>query len=79
MGNSNGNIDAYWMAIDNTLGLQGGFIWDWADQVMSYLLSSHPLPFLMQYSMPCQKMVCIFIDDFCMSKAFICDSLGGSG
>lgn len=32
MGNSNGNIDAYWMAIDNTFGLQGGFIWDWADQ-----------------------------------------------
>ncbi|KAB8085246.1 hypothetical protein EE612_008019 [Oryza sativa] len=32
MGNSNGNIDAYWMAIDNTVGLQGGFIWDWVDQ-----------------------------------------------
>ncbi|CAO1943068.1 unnamed protein product [Urochloa humidicola] len=32
MGNSNGNIDAYWMAIDNTFGLQGGFIWDWVDQ-----------------------------------------------
>ncbi|XP_051228311.1 uncharacterized protein [Lolium perenne] len=32
MGNSNGNIDAYWKAIDSTLGLQGGFIWDWVDQ-----------------------------------------------
>ncbi|KAF7040301.1 hypothetical protein CFC21_050210 [Triticum aestivum] len=32
MGNSNGNIDAYWKAIDNTMGLQGGFIWDWVDQ-----------------------------------------------
>ncbi|XP_025816492.1 uncharacterized protein LOC112893400 isoform X2 [Panicum hallii] len=32
MGNSNGNIDAYWMAIDSTFGLQGGFIWDWVDQ-----------------------------------------------
>ncbi|XP_062208106.1 uncharacterized protein LOC133909612 isoform X2 [Phragmites australis] len=32
MGNSNGNIDAYWVAIDNTFGLQGGFIWDWVDQ-----------------------------------------------
>jgi hypothetical protein len=36
MGNSNGNIDAYWMAIDNTFGLQGGFIWDWVDQVVAY-------------------------------------------
>ncbi|KAK9682803.1 hypothetical protein RND81_10G097500 [Saponaria officinalis] len=32
MGNSNGNIDEYWEAIDNTFGLQGGFIWDWVDQ-----------------------------------------------
>ncbi|XP_078178746.1 glycoside hydrolase family 2 protein isoform X1 [Carex rostrata] len=32
MGNSNGNIDEYWDAIDNTFGLQGGFIWDWVDQ-----------------------------------------------
>uniref|UniRef100_A0A7N0V4Z8 beta-galactosidase n=1 Tax=Kalanchoe fedtschenkoi TaxID=63787 RepID=A0A7N0V4Z8_KALFE len=29
MGNSNGNIHKYWEAIDNTFGLQGGFIWDW--------------------------------------------------
>jgi beta-galactosidase/beta-glucuronidase len=42
MGNSNGNIDAYWKAIDNTMGLQGGFIWDWVDQVMGDLLSSYP-------------------------------------
>ena len=33
MGNSNGNIREYWEAIDNTFGLQGGFIWDWVDQV----------------------------------------------
>ncbi|XP_024021112.1 uncharacterized protein LOC21406722 isoform X1 [Morus notabilis] len=32
MGNSNGNIHEYWEAIDNTFGLQGGFIWDWVDQ-----------------------------------------------
>ncbi|KAJ3676245.1 hypothetical protein LUZ60_003657 [Juncus effusus] len=32
MGNSNGNIDKYWEAIDSTFGLQGGFIWDWVDQ-----------------------------------------------
>ncbi|KAJ0046595.1 hypothetical protein Pint_05265 [Pistacia integerrima] len=31
MGNSNGNLHEYWEAIDNTFGLQGGFIWDWAD------------------------------------------------
>jgi beta-galactosidase len=34
MGNSNGNIDEYWNAIDGTFGLQGGFIWDWVDQVL---------------------------------------------
>ncbi|KAK8919439.1 hypothetical protein KSP39_PZI021197 [Platanthera zijinensis] len=32
MGNSNGNIYEYWKAIDSVVGLQGGFIWDWADQ-----------------------------------------------
>lgn len=32
MGNSSGNIHEYWEAIDNTFGLQGGFIWDWVDQ-----------------------------------------------
>lgn len=35
MGNSNGNIHEYWEAIDSTFGLQGGFIWDWVDQVKS--------------------------------------------
>lgn len=33
MGNSNGSLNEYWEAIDNTFGLQGGFIWDWVDQV----------------------------------------------
>lgn len=33
MGNSSGNIHKYWEAIDRTFGLQGGFIWDWVDQV----------------------------------------------
>lgn len=33
MGNSNGNIHEYWEAIDSTFGLQGGFIWEWVDQV----------------------------------------------
>lgn len=35
MGNSSGNIHEYWEAIDRTFGLQGGFIWDWVDQVMA--------------------------------------------
>ncbi|KAL0397637.1 UNVERIFIED_CONTAM: Beta-galactosidase, partial [Sesamum calycinum] len=34
MGNSTGNIREYWEAIDNTFGLQGGFIWDWVDQAL---------------------------------------------
>lgn len=33
MGNSSGNIHKYWEAIDSTFGLQGGFIWEWVDQV----------------------------------------------
>lgn len=33
MGNSNGNLHKYWEAIDSKFGLQGGFIWDWVDQV----------------------------------------------
>jgi len=41
MGNSNGNIDVYWMAIDNTFGLQGGLIWDWVDEVSPIYF--HPL------------------------------------
>jgi beta-galactosidase len=32
MGNSNGGLADYWEAIEATPGLQGGFVWDWADQ-----------------------------------------------
>jgi beta-galactosidase len=32
MGNSNGSLCDYWHAIEQTHGLQGGFIWDWIDQ-----------------------------------------------
>lgn len=32
MGNSNGSLADYWSVIETTDGLQGGFIWDWADQ-----------------------------------------------
>ncbi len=31
MGNSNGCLADYWEAIENTDGLQGGFIWEWWD------------------------------------------------
>jgi beta-galactosidase len=32
MGNSNGGLAAYWEAFRRYPGLQGGFVWDWADQ-----------------------------------------------
>ena len=32
MGNSTGNLQEYWDAIESNKRLQGGFIWDWADQ-----------------------------------------------
>ena len=32
MGNSPGGLGEYWDVINNTPGLQGGFIWDWVDQ-----------------------------------------------
>lgn len=33
MGNSNGSIVDYWRAFERLNRVQGGFIWDWADQV----------------------------------------------
>ena len=35
MGNSVGNLVDYWDAVYNHDNLQGGFIWDWADQVIA--------------------------------------------
>lgn len=35
MGNSLGNFADYWQAFRNYPRLQGGFIWDWADQAIS--------------------------------------------
>lgn len=32
MGNSVGNLQDYWDAIEKEPQLQGGFIWDWVDQ-----------------------------------------------
>jgi beta-galactosidase len=31
MGNSNGSLADYWDAFENHAGLQGGFVWEWAD------------------------------------------------
>jgi beta-galactosidase len=36
MGNSVGNLQDYWDIIDRYPVLQGGFIWDWADQSLEY-------------------------------------------
>ena len=34
MNNSCGGLDEYWAAIREGEGLQGGFVWDWADQAL---------------------------------------------
>ncbi len=34
MGNSCGDADEYWRVIRSHRGLQGGFVWDWADQAL---------------------------------------------
>ncbi|GFR49336.1 hypothetical protein Agub_g11298 [Astrephomene gubernaculifera] len=34
MGNSTGNLDAYWRAFESHPSLAGGCIWDWADQAL---------------------------------------------
>ncbi len=39
MGNSVGNLQGYWDLIDSEPSLQGGFIWDWADQ--TFILQNH--------------------------------------
>ena len=36
MGNSVGNLQDYWDAIETYPSLQGGFIWDWVDQSLEY-------------------------------------------
>ncbi|WP_411029288.1 glycoside hydrolase family 2 TIM barrel-domain containing protein [Spongiimicrobium sp. 3-5] len=36
MGNSVGNLQDYWDIIEKYPNLQGGFIWDWADQSLEY-------------------------------------------
>ena len=37
MGNSVGNLQDYWDAIEKYPSLQGGFIWDWVDQSLEYI------------------------------------------
>ena len=36
MGNSCGDLDRYWRAIEAHPGLQGGFVWDWVDQALAH-------------------------------------------
>lgn len=36
MGNSGGNLQDYWDAMEQYPSLQGGFIWEWADQGLLY-------------------------------------------
>ena len=40
MGNSVGNLQDYWDTFEEYTALQGGFIWDWADQVILKIDSS---------------------------------------
>lgn len=56
MGNSCGNIHEYWDAIDNIFGLQGGFIWDWVDQVESPYLFLRPFRDI-KNSLSCHDLV----------------------
>ena len=42
MGNSNGNLKDYWEAILSHDRLQGGFIWDWADQGLRQPVPGRP-------------------------------------
>ena len=37
MGNSNGGLADYWAAFRTHRSIQGGFIWDWADQASGRL------------------------------------------
>ena len=37
MGNSGGNLQDYWNEIEKYPSLQGGFIWEWADQGLFYV------------------------------------------
>jgi beta-galactosidase len=43
MGNSNGSLADYWRVIESSKGLQGGFIWDWADQGILVDEKGHPV------------------------------------
>ncbi|MEM7374344.1 MAG: glycoside hydrolase family 2 TIM barrel-domain containing protein [Bacteroidota bacterium] len=45
MGNSVGNLQDYWDAIEGHPTLQGGFIWDWVDQSLEYV-NERGLPYL---------------------------------
>jgi len=44
MGNSVGNLQDYWDAIEKYPALQGGFIWDWAEKSPEYV-NKHGVPY----------------------------------
>jgi hypothetical protein len=58
MGNSNGDMDKYWEAFYTYSSLQGGFIWDFADQVIFYKVPSFNICFRDYYN---QKFLIIKI------------------
>lgn len=43
MGNSNGNLHAYWRLFRRHPRIQGGFVWDWVDQGLKKWISA-PTP-----------------------------------
>ena len=49
MGNSNGNLLDYWKAILEHERLQGGFIWDWADQGLRQPVPGRPGEFYLAF------------------------------
>ena len=42
MGNSCGNLQEYWDAVENCHGLQGGFIWEWLDHGLASTANGIP-------------------------------------
>ena len=42
MGNSLGNLQDYWDAIESRPNLQGGFVWDWVDQALRETAGDDP-------------------------------------
>ena len=63
MGNGNENIHKYWEAIDSTPGLQGGFIWEWLNQV-ALILFFKDISMFSTFFGDMGRMVCATIHSF---------------